>query len=148
MIETSACQQCGEPAGDGALCARCTANLEQTVHPPFPREPFEDAVQLARGIRSTLREHLAAQPPCPHCAAHPGLLTDVLDAEKAVAEVVVTLEHLAALSREPRARLDASEIEATAEAARRSRSMLEAVVARLAGIAELAREAQAGAGSS
>jgi hypothetical protein len=132
-LERFACDVCGtETAGD-ALCARCLSELEQAAHPPFPRQAVEarQAVVLLTRIRDRLREHLTQRPPCPHCAASPSLVVDLLDAEQASAEILFSLDTLAQLSRDPRFELDSSALAVLADAVRRLHAVMAALVERL-----------------
>jgi hypothetical protein len=132
-----ACEVCGMDTAGDALCVRCLGELEQAAHPPFPRQALDashTAVMVAR-IRDRLREHLAQRPPCPHCAASPSLVVDLLDAEQASAEIVLSLDTLARLSRDPRFELDSSVLTAIADAVRRWHAVLAAHVERLGALA-------------
>jgi hypothetical protein len=135
-LERFACDVCGtETAGD-ALCARCLSELEQAAHPPLPRQAVaaRDAVALVTRIRDRLREHLAQRPPCPHCAASPSLVVDLLDAEQASAEILLSLDTLAQLSRDPRFELDSSALAVIADAVRRWHAVMAATIERLGGL--------------
>jgi len=131
--ERFACDICGtETAGD-ALCARCLRELEQAVHPPFPRPVADarDAVAMVTRIRDRLREHLRQRPPCPHCAASPSLVVDLLDAEQASAEILLSLDTLAQLSRDPRFELDSSALAVIVDAVRQWHAVIAATIERL-----------------
>jgi hypothetical protein len=112
------------------------SELEQTVHPPFQRQAVDAqrAVAMVSRIRDRLREHLALRPPCPHCAASPSLVVDLLDAEQASAEILFSLDTLAQLSRDPRFELDSSALAVIADAARRWHAVLAARVDGLGGL--------------
>jgi hypothetical protein len=141
-----ACEACGlETAGD-ALCVRCLANLEEAAHPPFGRQPrYEqaDTVAMVAIIRERLREHLARRPPCPHCAANPSLVIDLMDAEQASAEILSSLDALARLSRDPRFELDPRVLDGIADAVRRWHVALACLAERLGGPLALDRTALA-----
>jgi hypothetical protein len=136
-VERSACDVCGSETAGDALCGRCLSELEQTVHPPFQRQAADAqrAVAMVTRIRDRLREHLAQRPPCPHCAASPSLVVDLLDAEQASAEILFSLDTLAQLSRDLRFELDSSALAVIADAARRWHAVLAALVERLGGFA-------------
>jgi hypothetical protein len=138
MTESYVCEQCGEPTAGDALCGRCLAALEQAAHPPFARASPDDAMVLARRVRDRLREHLALRPACPHCASHPTLLGELMDAEEASAEVVRTLERFAGLAQERPTELHPQVLSALAVVAKRWHGTLERLVRQLGGDALLA----------
>jgi len=107
--------------------------LEQAVHPPFPRPVADarDAVAMVTRIRDRLREHLRQRPPCPHCAASPSLVVDLLDAEQASAEILLSLDTLAQLSRDPRFELDSSALAVIVDAVRQWHAVIAATIERL-----------------
>jgi hypothetical protein len=126
------CEACGASTGGDALCAACLGRLEQAAHPPFPRQPH-DAIALVRSLRDRLREHLAQRPPCPHCAASPSLVVDLLDAEQASAEIALSLDTLARLARDPAVRVDPTALDLIADAARQWHRALEQLANRVSG---------------
>jgi hypothetical protein len=109
------------------------SELEQAAHPPFARQAVDAgrAVAMVTRIRDRLREHLAQRPPCPHCAASPSLVVELLDAEQASAEILLSLDKLAQLSRDQRFEFDSSALTAIADAVRRWHAVLAALVERL-----------------
>jgi hypothetical protein len=127
------CEACGANSGGDALCSSCLSRLEQAAHPPFARQPHDDAIELVRSIGDRLREHLAQRPPCPHCAASPSLVVDLLDAEQASAEIALSLDTLARLARDPKIRLDPRALDMIADAARRWHHALEQLAERVSG---------------
>jgi hypothetical protein len=131
-----ACEACGiETAGD-ALCVRCLGKLEEAAHPPFGRQPCDqqtDTVAMVALVRDRLREHLARRPPCPHCAASPSLVVDLLEAEEASAEILSSLDALARLSRDPRFEVDPRALDVIADAVRRWHAALAELADRLGG---------------
>jgi hypothetical protein len=135
-LEHFACDVCGTETAADALCGRCLSELEQAVHPPFPRQSIDarDAVAMVARIRDRLREHLTQRPPCPHCAASPSLVVDLLDAEQASAQILLSLDTLAKLSRDPRFELDASALAVIADAVRRWHAVMAAAIERLDGL--------------
>jgi hypothetical protein len=132
------CERCGEGTSGDALCAACLSELEQAVHPPFARQPVDvraDMSTMVARIRDRLREHLAQRPPCPHCAGSPSLVLELLDAEQASAEILLSLDTLAKLSRDPRFALDPGALDVLADAARRWHEALSGLAARLGALA-------------
>lgn len=128
------CEACGEETAGDALCGRCSSELEQAAHPPFPRQAADaptHTAALAARIRDRLREHWAQRPPCPRCAGSPSLVLDLLDAEQASAEILMSLDTLARLSRDPRFELDPAALAVIADAARRSHALMAALAERL-----------------
>jgi hypothetical protein len=135
-IERFACDVCGTETVGDALCGRCLGELEQAAHPPFPRQVVDpgNALAMVTRIRDRLREHLRQRPPCPHCAASPSLVVDLLDAEQASAEILCSLDTLAQLSRDPRFEVDSGALAMLADAARRWHAVMADLVERLGGL--------------
>jgi hypothetical protein len=134
-LERFACDRCGTKTAGDALCACCLSQLERAAHRfPHPALDAPDVVAMMTCIRARLREHLAQRPPCPHCAASPSLVVDLLDAEQASAEILFSLDTLARLARDPRFELDPSAVAAIADAVRKWNATMAAIVERLSGL--------------
>jgi hypothetical protein len=135
-LERFVCDVCGTETVGDALCTRCLSDLEQAAHPPFPRQAIDarHAVAMVTRIRDRLREHLTQRPACPHCAASPSLVVDLLDAEQASAEILFSLDTLALLSRDPRFQLDSGALASVADAVRRWHAGVAALVERMGGL--------------
>jgi hypothetical protein len=133
-IEEYACERCGEATNGDAVCGHCLSELELAAHPPFPRQSAsvgDESVAMVARIRARLREHIAQRPPCPYCAASPSLVVDLLDAEQASAEILLSLDTLARLSRDQRFAVDPAAFDVLAHTARRWHAALASLTERL-----------------
>jgi hypothetical protein len=93
------CEQCADVTTGDALCPPCLQGLERAAHAARKRDSdrAREAIDLASVLRERLRRHLAAK--CDHRARNPSLVADLMDTERASAEIVGGLSVLAELAR-------------------------------------------------
>jgi hypothetical protein len=92
--------------------------LEQAAHTArkLDSDRAREAMDLACIIGERLRSHLAAK--CDHCARNSSLVVDLIDIERASAEIVVSLGVLAELARTGHFEPDPALLEMLTETAR------------------------------